>query len=178
MSENPRTQTKVGMKYGLIYGVASIALSLIFYLTGTDLQAKLPQYLNYGVLLGAIILGIRSFRDEDLGGYISYGKSLGTGVVIAFFGSIIVAFYTYLFFNVVDPALIDQMIEMTREKMIESGMPDDQVEMAVDMSARFMTPGWMFTFSILGITFMGFVFSLLASVFLKRNQDNPFNTMQ
>jgi hypothetical protein len=111
-----------------------------------------------------------------LGGYIPYAKSLGTGVLIAFFGSIIVAFYTYIFFNFIDPALIDQMLEMSRQQMIERGMPDDQVEMAVEMSGKFMTPGWMFAFSILGVTFMGFLFSLIASAFLKRNQETPFNS--
>lgn len=176
MNENPRTLTKVGMKYGLIYGVALIGVSLIFYLLGTDLQSKIPQVLSYGVLLAVIIIGTKAYRDEDLGGFISYSKALGTGIVISFFGSIIVAFYMYLFFSFIDPSMTDKILETAQQQMMEKGLPDDQVEMAVEMQKKFMTPGWMFAFTILGYTFFGFILSLITSIFIRRNQENPFNS--
>ena len=176
MNETPRTTTKVGMKYGLIYGVALIGVSLIFYLMGTNLESKVPQFLSYGVLLAVIIMGTKSYRDDDLGGYISYGKSVGTGIVIAFFGSIILAFYMYLFFAFIDPAMADKILEMAEQQMMEKGLPDDQVEMAIEMQKKFITPGWMFAFTILGYTFMGLILSLVTSIFIRRNPENPFNS--
>ena len=176
MNETPRTQTKVGMMYGLIFGVSLIGISLLFYVLSTDLQSKIPQVASYAALLVSLIIGIKSYRDKDSGGYISYGKSLGTGILISFFGSIIAAFYTYIFFNFIDPSMVDKLIEMSQQQMIDKGMSDDQVEMAISMTRKFMTPTWMFFFTILSYTFMGFIFSLLVSVFTKRNQENPFNS--
>jgi Protein of unknown function (DUF4199) len=172
----PRTQMKAGMMYGFVFGVALVGISLLFYVLDTDLNSKMPQLAGYGALLVSLFIGIKTYRDQDLGGYISYGKSLGTGVLIAFFGSVIAAFYTYVFFTFIDPAMIDKIMEMSQQKMMEKGLPDEQVESSLAMVRQFMTPGWMFCFAILTYTFMGFLFSLIISIFTKREQQNPFNS--
>ena len=168
---------KIGMQYGLMLGIALIGISLVFYILHADLQSKLPQLLSYGIMIAVLILGIRSFRDQDLKGQISYGKALGTGTLIAFFGSVIAAFYTYVFFQFIDPSMVDRILELSQQKMAErGGMTDEQVEIALSMSRKFMTPGWMFTFTILSYTFVGFIMSLIVSAFLKRTNDNPFSS--
>jgi len=168
---------KIGMQFGLMLGIVLIGISLIFYILHADLQSKLPQILSYGLMVAVLIIGIRSYRDQDLKGQISYGKSLGTGTLIALFGSVITAFYTYIFFHFIDPSMVDRILELSQQKMAErGGMTDEQVEMALNMSRKFMTPGWMFTFTILSYTFVGFVMSLIASAFLKRTTDNPFSS--
>lgn len=167
---------KAGMTYGFVFGVALVGISLLFYVLNTDLDSKLPQLAGYAALLVALFIGIKSYRDQDLGGYISYGKSLGMGVLIAFFGSIIAAFYTYIFFTFIDPAMVDKIMELSQQKMLDKGLPEDQVQTSLSMMRKFMTPGWMFLFAILTYTFMGFLFSLVISIFTKREQQNPFNS--
>ena len=72
--------------------------------------------------------------------------------------------------------MVDKILEMSQQQMVERGMPEDQLETAMNMTRKFMTPGWMFLFTILTYTFVGFLLSLFISIFMKRNQENPFNS--
>jgi hypothetical protein len=173
--ENQRTQTKVAMNYGTLYGLSSVAVFLLFYFLGTDIESRLPQYLSYAILIMFIVMGIKSYRDEDLGGYISYGKSLGTGVLISVFGGILTGVFTLIFFLYIAPEMSQKIMEAAQQNMAEKGMSDEQIESAMSISQKFMTPPWLFVFSVLGSAFMGFIFSLLISIFMKKEQ-NPFNS--
>ena len=158
--ENQRTQTKVAMNYGTLFGLAGVAIFLLFYFMGTDIQSKLPQWISYAVLCVFIVVGVKSYRDEDLGGYISYGKSLGTGTLISLFGSFISAIFVVLFFKFIAPDMIQRILDSTQQKLIEEGMSDDKIEMAMSYTRKFMTPIWFFGLSLIGTAFMGFLFSI------------------
>jgi hypothetical protein len=173
--ENKRSQIKLAMNFGAIYGLSSVAVFLVFYFIGTDIQSKLPQWISYLLLVLLIVTGIKSYRDEDLGGYISYGKSLGTGTLIALFGGVITGFFTLIFFNYIAPDMVQRILDETQKNMMEQGMSDEQVEMAISYSRKFMTPIWLFVFSVLGSAFMGFIFSLIISIFMKKEQ-TPFGS--
>ena len=173
--ENQRTQTKVAMNYGTLYGLAGVAIFLLFYFLGMDIESKLPQIISYIVLCIFIITGIKSYRDEDLGGQISYGKALWTGTLISFFGGIITAIFTVLFFKYIAPDMIQKILDTTQQNLEEKGMSEDQIEMTMDYTRKFMTPMWLFAFSVLGSAFMGLLFSLIISIFM-RKEENPFNS--
>jgi len=173
--ENKRSQVKVAMNYGTLYGLAGIAVTLLFYFLGIDIQSKIPRLINVAVLVVFIYMGIKSYRDEDLSGFISYGKSLGTGTLISLFGGIISAIFTVIFFTYIAPEVAEQIINSSQEELAEKGMSEDQIEQAINMTRMFMSPVWLFLFSILGATFMGFVLSLIISIFTKK-ESNPFNS--
>ncbi len=174
--ENKPSQIKIAMKFGAIYGFSSIAVFLLFYLLGTDIQSKLPQWISYSLLVLFIVMGIKAYRDESLDGFIGYGKSLGTGVLIAIFGGFITGIFTLIFFQYLAPEMVQKIMDEAQKSMVErGGMSDEQIEMAMSMTAKFMTPFWLFLFSVIGSGFMGLIFSLIISVFMKKEQ-NPFNS--
>jgi hypothetical protein len=173
--ENKRSQAKVAMNYGLLYGLAGIAITLLFYFLGIDMQSKIPMFVGFIALIIFIFTGVKSYRDEDLEGYISYGRSLGTGTLIALFGSIITAIFTVILFTYIAPELPEKILENAQQKFAEGGMSDDQVEQGLKMTRMFMSPVWLFLFSILTTVFWGFLFSLIISIFTKK-EGNPFNS--
>ena len=172
--ENKRKQSKVAMTYGTSYGLAAAIIGLVFYFAGADIESKVPQWISYLLLIIFIFVGIKNYRDQDLEGYIGYGRSLGTGVLIGLFGGIITGFFTVLMFNVIDPGLAQKIIDSAQQRMIEKGMPEDQIEMGLSWTRKFMSPIVLFLFSIVGTVFMALIFSLVISVFTKKEQ-NPFN---
>src|SRR4051812_18187938 len=105
-----RSQVKVAMNYGAMYGLSAAALYMIFYFAGADVQSKAPQYLGWILLIAFLVMGIKSYRDQDLDGYMTYGRSLGTGVLIGLFGGIVTGFSTVLMFTVIDPGLAEKII--------------------------------------------------------------------
>lgn len=173
--ENQRTQNKIAMTFGAIYGLSSIVIFMLFYFIGTDIQSKTPQYLGYLLLAIFIFMGIKSYRDQDLGGYISYSKSLGTGTLISLYGGIISGAFSVLFFMFIAPEMTEQIIAAAQENMAKQGLTEEQMQMGIEWTRKFMQPLWLFLFSIIGSVIVGFILSLLISVFLKK-EDAPFNS--
>ena len=173
--ENKRSQSKVAMNFGALNGLAAIALTLLFYFIGTDIQSMIPTITGYAVMILFISMGIKSYRDEDLGGYISYGRSLGTGTLISLFAGILFAVFMVIFFNYIAPELPQKIIEGTQQKLAERGMSEEQIEQAMSMTKKFMSPIFLFIFQIVGSVFAGFIISLFVSIFMKKEQ-NPFNS--
>jgi hypothetical protein len=169
-----RSQVKVAMNYGALYGLSTAALYMIFYFAGADVQSKWPQFLGYILLVIFLVTGIKSYRDQDLGGHITYGHSLGTATLIGLFGGVITGFSTVLMFTVIDPGLGVKIMEKAQEQMLEKGtMTEDQVEMAMSWTRKMMSPAFLFIFSVIGGAFMSFLFGLIISIFT-RKEPTPF----
>lgn len=159
------------MTYGLITGVALILYTLLLYATNNLIkQNTLLSIINYFILIAGIVKGTRSYRDQFLEGYISYGKALGYGVVMSIFTGIVLGLFTYLLYAVIDPGLMDKSMQLIQEEMLNRGMSTDQVESLSEMQRQIRSPFMMLMGSVLTYTFLGFIFSLVTSAFLKNDR--------
>lgn len=161
------------MNWGGILGLALIAYSLGLYLLDMT-ESKPAQWLSYLVIGALVYFGTKAKR-ESLGGSLSYGQGLGTGVGIAFFASILVAFYTYVFFHFIDPGMLEELVLRAEDQMYDQGLPEDQIELAMGMTKKFMQPGPMAAMVVFSYTFVGFLLSLITSAILKKEGD-PFGS--
>lgn len=167
------TAMKHVMNWGGLLGLALIAFSLGLYLLDMN-ESNPAQWVSYIIIAAFIFLGTKSKR-QSLGGNISYGQGLGTGVGVAFFGSVMVAFYTYVFFHFIDPNLLEELITRAEDKLYDQGMADDQIEIAMTWTRKFMQPGIMAAMVVLTYTFIGLVASLIIAAILK-NEGDPFSS--
>jgi hypothetical protein len=63
----------------------------------------------------------------------------------------------------------------TEEKLLSRGaMNEDQVEAALSMSKKMMTPGIMAFSQVFSLTLMGTIFSLILAIFFKKKPADPF----
>jgi hypothetical protein len=161
------------MNWGAILGFVLIALSLAFYLMGLT-EASWVQWISYAAI-GAVIYVATKARKDNSNGFISYGQGLGTGVGVAFFASILVAFYTYVFFSFIDADMLEEMILRVEDQMYDQGTPADQVEIAMQYTRKFMAPGPMAAMVVLTYTIIGFIISLITSAILKK-EDTSFES--
>lgn len=164
---------KNSMTFGAITGMAFIIVSLVFYVLDVQSQ-NIAQFINYAVIIGGIYIGTKNFRDKFNNGGLTYGRALGSGVLISVFSSVILAFYTFLFFKVIDPGALDKIYEVMEQEMMKQNLPDSQMEMSLDIAKKFTTPVTIAVGVVLSFTFWGFVFSLITSIFLKK-KTNPFD---
>jgi hypothetical protein len=160
------------MNWGVILGLILIAYSLVLYVLGAN-ESQAAQWVSYGFIAAVIYLATKARRESE-GGVLSYGKGLGTGVGITFFASILVAVYTYIFFGFIDPDMLEELILRAEDQMYEQGTPDEQVEIAMEYTRKFMQPGPMSAMVVLTYTFVGFIISLITSAILKK-EGNPFD---
>jgi len=165
---------KNSMNYGAMTGLALFIIFILFNFIGIT-KSAIHQIIGYGVLIGGIILGTKYFRDNVLHGTISYGKALASGTWIAFFCSILLAFFMYLFLLFIDPSMLDIILQEQEKQLIQKGLSDDQIEMAMHYTRKFTTPTMFALMSVLTYTFLGFIFSLITSAFLKKAGPSSFD---
>jgi len=171
MEESNMTTSKHSINAAIPVGVAIILLSILYYVFDIDGRG-IWGYLLYALLLAGIIWGTIQLRDKHRGGVMSYGQSFSSGALISLYTGIISAIYTFVFFKFFAPEQVQILLERVEEDMIMKApeMTDQQLDMALAMTEKFMTPFWMSLTSLFGILIAGIIFSLIVSIFLKREE--------
>jgi len=161
---------KSAMTTGLILGIALIVFSLIIYVMDIIKPPFWVSIIQYLIIIGGIIYGTIKFRDEDLGGEITYSKALGFGVLICVFAAVISGIYTIILMKVIDPEYISKLMNVMEEELVSKGMPEEQIEASMKIMSKMQSPFFMAISTVLGFAFMGTIFSLVTSAFLKKEK--------
>jgi hypothetical protein len=173
MEDNKTSLMKHVMTYGAIIGLALVVYSVLLYITGLTFNKSLGL-IQYVVLFAGIYLGTKAYRDKVLGGFITYGKALGLGVLISVFVGIITVFFNFIMLRFVDPGLIDKYMAIMEETYQNSRfIPAGQVDAILEKSREAMTAVWALPVGVLSFSFIGFIISLITSAFVKKDP-NPF----
>ncbi|MDR4989319.1 MAG: DUF4199 domain-containing protein [Bacteroidales bacterium] len=151
--------------YGLITAVGMIVLTLLMYVLNL-MTVQWISYLAYVIILAGIIWGTLKFRDEDSGGFISYGKALGYGTLLSLFAALISGVFIFVFYQYIAPDAMEQLKAVAAENVLEAN--PEITDQQLDMILRFTSPIVISISSIFSTTFLGFVFSLVTSAFIKR----------
>ena len=165
---------KFAMNYGAILGLCLVAIAVVVWSFGIDKNGSLaPSILNNGLIIAGIAYTIIQFRDTENNGFISYSNSLKLGTSVAFFSSLILAFYTFIFINYIEPNTLNEILVEAEQAILasEPEISDEELDLALEMTTKFVQPHWMLILGVLGGTFMGFIYSLIISIFVKK--DNP-----
>lgn len=164
---NKPEMTSLVLKWGLIISFALVAISIIVYMAGMSTN-KAIGWINYILMFVGVIFATKVFRDEKCGGYITFGSAFKFGFLTLFLVGIVTAIYTYIFFAFIAPELTGQILTQIENDMLNSGQSDEQIELAMSYTEKFMTPGWMVAWVIVGSVFMGAIFSLISAAIMKK----------
>ena len=163
---------KANLTNGLILALVGIVFSLIIYFLDLSLN-KAQTYV--GMLIQAVLIFflLKSYRDNYLHGQITYGQSVGAGVIIFFYSTILTSIFYYILITYIDPGLIAKQMALAEQGMRAKGnLTEAQLDTAMKFTEKFMKPGIMaFSGLFFGMIF-GTVISLIVSIFVKR-ESNP-----
>ena len=163
---------KANFTNGLILGLAGIVYTLIVYF----LDLTFNKTAGYIFLLLAIFLlyyFIKSYRDNFKHGFITYGQSVGAGVIIFLYYSIISAIFTYILYTVIDTELTAKMLAFVEEQMVKGGkVPEGTIDTVMAFQKKILIPEIMAPVSIINNMIFGTVISLIVSIFT-RKEGNP-----
>ena len=166
---------KFAMNYGAVLGLCLALIALILWVLGVDeQQSAIPSILNNLVIIGFLFYAISYYRDNVNSGYIAYSESLKLGTSVAFFSSVIMAFYTFVYITYLYADMLSNILEMTEQAVLQSNpeISEEELDLALEMTAKLTQPHWIMVMGILGGTFMGFFYSALISFFLKSSAPN------
>jgi len=169
--ENKVSVWKANLNNGIILGLAGIVFTLVLWFMDQTLNKSLG-YIWLLVLIVILYFMIKSYRDKFLGGFITYGQSLGAGIIIMLYYSIISAIFAFILYKFIDPGLTEKMIAMSEEAMIARGLPEAAMEQGMKIQEKIMKPGILAALSIINTVFFGTIMSLLISIFTRR-EGNP-----
>ena len=162
---------KANLTNGLILGLIGIVYTLVIYFFNlTFNKAQGPVF--YVILVALLYFLLKSYRDNYMYGQISYGQSVGAGVIIFLYYAVIMAVFTYILYTVIDTGLVNKQLAFVQEAMEKKGTPQAAIDAAMSIQTKIMKPAIMAPLSIFGNMLLGVILSLLASIFIKK-EGNP-----
>ena len=162
---------KANLNNGVILGLLGIVFTLVMYFLDLNFS-KVPGYIFLLAQIFILFYMIKSYRDSFLHGYITYGQSLGAGVIIFLYYSIITALFTYILYKFIDTGLTAKLLAFTEEQLVKKGLPQQAIDAGMAMQKKIMIPEIMAPLGIFGTMLWGTIISLIVSIFT-RKEGNP-----
>lgn len=162
---------KSNLTNGLILGLVGVVYSLVMYFLDLSFN-KTQGYIFMLVQITLLYFLLISYRDNYKHGQITYGESLGAGVIICLYYAIIMAVFTYILYSVIDTGLVAKQLAFTEEAMLKKGLPQASLDAGMGIQKKIMKPAIIAPLSILGNMLWGVVLSLIISIFI-RKEGNP-----
>ena len=175
MEEKPKTVLSNGLMYGSITGAAMIIYSLIMFLLDLYLNRSV-SWISYLVLAGGMFWGTLDFRKKNSNGFLTYGKAFASCFWIGLFAGILSALYLFIFARFIHPGFVQELMDQIRSNMLTKNpnMSDEQVEQAMNMTSKFMSPVMMSIWGLVMNALSAVVIGLILAIFLKK-EDKTLN---
>ncbi len=177
MGEQPKVSySQIAINYGLYASLLLIVISLIFNLSGfsdpvnpNPAIAFLVTALNWGIIIGAMIIATKKHREEDLGGFITFGRAFGLAFLVGVVIMILTTIFNYLYFEVIDPSMMEAIQENFETQIEDTGADEDNP--AIGFTRAIMSPIGLAVTSAIGGLFSALILGLIsAAVSQKKRQ--------
>ena len=159
--------------YGLVTSVVMFGYTLLLYALGyhgekID-QAMIPGLLSNVIFIGGLVLGIREARKEAQEEYkvFTYGAAFKTGALISVFMAIGGAVFSYIYSAFVNPGMADILMNNQYNKMLESGMPQEQIMRIQESSRVWFEPQFQAISALIGTIIIGILLTLIIAIFMR-----------
>ncbi|MGA1030545.1 MAG: DUF4199 domain-containing protein [Flavobacteriaceae bacterium] len=172
MENSPLKTSTYALRYGLLLGLISVVFGvMIFMLEMHYQQDQKIGIVSLAINLILIILGLVAFKKAN-GGYISLAQALKTGLGIALIAGIIAVTYQLILVTVLDPDTIQKTIDFQMEKirMEQPELPAETLDQIESMQRKFTSPWMMVAIGLVFSLFIGFVFSLIGGLIIKKSR--------
>ncbi len=169
---------KPALIHALMISGALIIYTLILYLSG-QMQNRWLGFFAIVIAFGGTIYALIAHRDQNLGGYVSYGQCVVYALTMGVIIGVVTGAFSFILYQYLAPELIFEMTENAEKEILKSNpnMPEDQLEMALKFTKFFLKPWVMLVSSIFGGVFQGLIFGLIGGIFVKKTIPNPLVSM-
>ncbi len=166
--EEKVSTARIALKYGVLASVVIMVFTTIINVTGQS-QNKWLTSLSFVFMIVGIVVAMKAFKEENKG-FMTYGEGLGLGSLVSAIMGLLGSTFSVLYNKFIDPTIITQAMDTARSEMESKGMDDAQIDQAMAMSEKFMSPGVLFAFGVIGSLMVGFVLSLIIAAILRKDK--------
>ncbi|RMF21240.1 MAG: DUF4199 domain-containing protein [Bacteroidetes bacterium] len=167
------SQWSTVQRYGLIGGLVFIIYGLIANFLGWNQPGSSASMLNMvisiALFVGLMVIAIRQHRDEELAGFIPFGRAFGVGFFTGMIATLISSIFQFIYVKFIDPGFIDRIKETTLETYEQMGMTEERIEQSMEMLDKMYTPGMMVFWAVIGAAVICAIVALIVAAVMKRN---------
>lgn len=173
---NPFPMKRIVWTFGLISG-AIMALFMVVTLPFANAFDEHSIVVGYaGIVAGFLLVyfGIRSYRDNVLGGTIGFGRALTVGLLIAAIGSVCyVATWEVLYYRFM-PDFYSRYAQSAVDQARKSGKSEAEIAKTrasmEEMTKNAENPAWVFATTFIEPLPVGILISLVSAGILRRKR--------
>ena len=166
---------KFVLRYGLIGGCLIVGLGLFNWFFIAQIfgynASEIFGYLSIILALLCIPLGIKYFRDKLNDGMVSFGEGFKIGMGITIITSVIMFFYSMLFWVLAG----DDFMKWREQVLTESELKQAQLQMA-EMPDFVLSPWFQGLVMLLTVFLIGMIINLVSSLALKNSKKSVIET--
>jgi len=165
----------IWLKFGIYYGIASILAALIiFYIMPVGMFTQL--FITIVMLVIFMVIASKAQKAED-NGILPYGEALKTSFLTGFTGFIIALLFNLILLYLIDPSLLDVLVERniedTKALMESFGMPEDKMAEAMEKAEEEVGNAYSISKqlqSIISGAIMSIIVAAITSIFTKKEE--------
>jgi Protein of unknown function (DUF4199) len=185
--QNTTTMKRIVLTYGLMAGAivgAMILITMPMYQSGTlNLDnGELLGYTTMTIALSLIFFGIKTHRDKNLGGEISFWKAVQVGLLIMLVAGAVYALCWEVSYRNIGEEFMAKMTQhyIDREKA-EGATETELAKTKADwesFSEMYKNPFIRFGVTIMEITPVGVILTLISAALLRRKSFLPADSSE
>ena len=171
---------KIAITYGILSGtitIVTLILALVVSDGGSFLSSELFGYLTMLVALSMIFIGIKRYRDQELGGVIRFLPAFAMGLAIAVIAGLVYTLVWELYSISTDYAFIDSYVNGAIEAKRAAGLTGDRLAQEIAALEAMRTNYGKFyirmPMTFLEIFPVGLVIALLSAALLRNPKILP-----
>ena len=171
---------KTILTYGLIAGAIVVAGSpLNLFLDASSEHLAALEWLGYAVMIVAfsvIFIGIKGYRDNELGGVIGFGTAFLIGFGITLVASVFYVVGWEINLAITDYAFINDYTQALIQEKQASGVSEERVAFTAEMNVmteRYANPLFRVPITLLEILPVGLLITLVSSAVLRNSRVLP-----
>jgi hypothetical protein len=172
--------TKIVLIYGTLSGLAVICSMLLGIIFGDTFGFLTSQWVGYLIMLIAfslIFMGIKRYRDTELGGVIGFGRALLLGLCISVVAAIAYVIVWEIYLASTDFAFIDGYIASAIDAHREAGLTgaalDHEIATLEELREGYSNPIFRLPMTFLEIFPIGLIVSLISAAILRKSEVLP-----
>ncbi|MFD0797384.1 DUF4199 domain-containing protein [Maribacter chungangensis] len=171
MEETQPKTGKFALTYGLILGGINLIFIIMLFSLDMHYQNEWPtMVIGLVLMITMIVIGMMQFKKANKG-FMSFSQALKVGVGICLISGVIGVIVSQVMTNFIDPDMIAKATEFQRNKMLEgTALTPEQIDAQIEMGKKFQTPLMQVVFGLLINIVLGFVFSLIPALVLKKQE--------
>ena len=159
------TTRSVGIRYGLMMAVISIAFFVVMNVAGIDMQGPVG-YASWAITAAMLFLAQKYYKDQG-DGFMTIGQGTGIGFWVGIISSVISSIFTYVYIKFIDDSFLQAIKDKQMEAMEKQGLSDEQIELSMKIAGAVTSPEAILGFGIVGGIVVAVLIALVISLFTK-----------